>query len=59
MKRYGFRTILFVAPSLAVWVTLMIATPIAVSFRYLSSLMFALPLVLIVPEILKTHFIDR
>ena len=47
MKRYGRKACLPFLPFLGIWATLMIATPIAVSFRYIAPLMFALPLVIL------------
>ena len=52
MKQYGWRKICLFAPQLGVWLTLMIATPIAVSLRYISALMFTIPFIIIVPVLL-------
>lgn len=43
----------FFVPQLGVWATLMIATPIAVSLRYIASSLFTLPFVIIVPMFLE------
>lgn len=53
MKHYGEKTIFLFVPQLGVWATLMIATPIAVSLRYIASSLFTLPFVLIVPMLLE------
>ncbi len=36
-------------PQLGVWITLMIAVPVAVSLRYIAANMFTLPFIIIVP----------
>lgn len=41
--------ILVLLPSIATWLTLMIATPIAFSFRYIFGLGYSLPIVLLLP----------
>ena len=43
MEKRGWRGFILVAPQIALWGTLMIATPIAISFRYISPLLFTLP----------------
>lgn len=53
MKHYGEKTIFLFVPQLGVWATLMIATPIAVSLRYIASSLFTLPFVIIVPMFLE------
>ncbi len=49
MKNYGFRKLLFYIPQFGIWLTLMIATPIAWSLRYVSGLVFTLPFIIIIP----------
>lgn len=53
MKHYGFWNGFLFMPQLGVWLTLMVATPIAVSLRYVSPLLFTLPFVVIVPVLLE------
>lgn len=53
MKHYGFRNCCLFMPQMAVWLTLMVATPIAISLRYVSPLLFTIPFVVIVPMILE------
>lgn len=53
MKHYGWKQISLFVPQLGIWLTLMAATPIAVSLRYLAALLFTLPLILIVPVLLQ------
>lgn len=52
MKHYGKKTVILFMPQLGTWMTLMIATPIAVSLRYIAANMFTLPFVVIVPILL-------
>lgn len=53
MKRYGIRSGFIFSAGLGVWLTVMIATPIAFSMRYVSPLLFCFPFVFIVPHLLK------
>lgn len=53
MKNYGWRKVCLFAPQLGIWLTLMAATPIAVSLRYVSALMFTIPFIIIVPTLLE------
>ena len=53
MKHFGWKTACLTAPQLGVWLTLMAATPISVSLRYISPLMFTLPFVVILPILLQ------
>lgn len=53
MKRYGFWNGFLFMPQIGVWLTLMVATPIAISLRYVSPLLFTLPFVVIVPVLLE------
>lgn len=43
MKRFGARSLFLFAPLLGIWLSVMIASPIAFSLRYLAPLMFCLP----------------
>lgn len=52
MKHYGAKAFFLFTPQIGVWLTLMVATPIAVSLRYIASNMFTLPFVIIVPLLL-------
>ena len=49
MKHYGWRSVFLFIPQLGVWITLMIAVPVAVSLRYIAANMFTLPFIIIVP----------
>lgn len=49
MKHFGFKKILFYVPQFGIWLTLMIATPIAWSLRYIAGLVFTIPFILIIP----------
>lgn len=53
MKHYGFRDCFLFMPQMAVWLTLMIATPLAISLRYIAPLLFTLPFVVIIPVLLE------
>lgn len=53
MKHYGAKAFFLFTPQIGVWLTLMVATPIAVSLRYIASNMFTLPFVIIVPLLLE------
>lgn len=53
VKHYGWKSIFIYTPQLGVCVTLMVAVPMAVSLRYIASLMFTLPFVVIVPLMLE------
>ena len=60
IKRTGIKGIVAYMPLLGVWITLMIATPIAVSMRYVQSLIFAAPLCFVFPIILqKDNLLER
>ena len=53
MKHYGARAFFLFTPQIGVWLTLMVATPIAVRLRYIAAHMFTLPVVIIVPLLLE------
>lgn len=53
MKHFGWRKSYLFTPQIGVWLTLMIATPIASSLRYIAPLLFTLPFVIIFPILLK------
>lgn len=53
MKNFGWRKSYLFSPQIGVWLTLMIATPIAASLRYIAALLFTLPFVIILPILLK------
>ena len=53
MKHYGFRNCFLFVPQMAVWLTLMIATPLAVSLRYIAPLLFTLPFIILIPVLLE------
>lgn len=53
MKHYGWRKSYLFTPQIGIWLTLMIATPIAYSLRYIAALLFTLPFVIIFPILLK------
>lgn len=53
MKHYGFQSGFLFVPQMAVWLTLMIATPLAVSLRYIAPLLFTLPFVILIPVLLE------
>ncbi len=53
MKHYGFWNCFLFMPQMAVWLTLMVATPIAISLRYVAPLLFTLPFVALVPILLE------
>ncbi len=53
MDVYGWRNFILVMPQISLWLTLMIATPWAICFRYISPLLFTLPVLLILPGILS------
>lgn len=53
MKHYSWKTVFLFLPQLGVWATLMIATPVAISLRYIASNMFTLPFVIITPMLLE------
>lgn len=52
-KRFGFRTLAVYMPLFLVWATLMVATPIAVSMRYVEPLIFAAPLFVGIPLVMQ------
>lgn len=52
IKNFGLRTGCVYMPLFLVWATLMIATPIAVSMRYVQPLVFAAPLYAAIPVIM-------
>lgn len=53
MKHYGWKNGCLFMPQIGVWLTLMIATPIAISLRYIAPLLFTLPFVVLIPIILE------
>lgn len=53
VQHYGWKSILLFLPQLGIWLTLMVATPIAVSLRYIAAAMFTLPFVILVPLLLE------
>ena len=53
MKHYGFRNCFLFVTQMAVWLTLMIATPLAVSLRYIAPLLFTLPFIILIPVLLE------
>lgn len=55
MKHYDFPSGVLFIPQMAVWLTLMIATPLAISLRYISALLFSLPFVVIVPVLIEQN----
>lgn len=59
MKHYKWQDCLLFIPQIAVWLTLMIATPIAISLRYVISLLFTLPFVIIVFILLENKEKDK
>ena len=59
MKHYGWRDCLLFMPQIAVWLTIMIATPIAISLRYVVALLFTLPLVVIVLILLENRVLSQ
>ncbi len=52
-KRFGWRTSFLFASVAGVWLSVMVATPIAFSLRYVAPLMFNLPFVLLIPHMIK------
>lgn len=52
-KRFGWGTSFLFAADIGVWLTVMVATPIAFSLRYVAPLMFNLPFVLLIPHLIK------
>lgn len=52
IKKCGFRQVVIYLPLFLVWATLMVATPIAVSMRYVQPLVLAAPLFAVFPVIL-------
>lgn len=55
MKHYGWRSCFLFIPQIGIWITLMIATHVAVSLRYIAANMFTLPFVIIVPLFLERN----
>lgn len=55
MKHYGWRSVFIFTPQLGIWITLMIAAPVAVSLRYIAANMFTLPFVVIVPLLVERN----
>lgn len=55
MKRFGWRSMVFYSPMIGVWITIMIATFIAASLRFVAPLIFSLPFVFIIPSLLKDN----
>ncbi|MCI9077488.1 MAG: hypothetical protein HFH68_01010 [Lachnospiraceae bacterium] len=58
VKHYGLRSCFLFMPQMGIWFTLMIATPVASSLRYIASNMFTLPFVIIVPLFLERNGIQ-
>lgn len=59
MKHYGWRKSYLFTPQIGIWLTLMIATPIASSLRYIAALLFTLPFVIILPILLKRESMSK
>lgn len=59
MKHYGWRDCLLFVPQIAVWLTIMIATPIAISLRYVVALLFTLPCAVIVLILLENRALSE
>lgn len=55
MKHYGWSKCFIFIPQIGIWITLMIATPVAVSLRYIAVNMFTLPFVIIVPLLVERN----
>ena len=55
-KHFGWRKCYLFTPQIGIWLTLMIATPVASSLRYIAALLFTLPFVIILPILLKREF---
>jgi hypothetical protein len=53
-RRYGARRLLFLAPMVLLWLTLIIATPIAYSMRYFFAAALMTPVFVLLPFVLKT-----
>lgn len=53
MKHFGWRKCYLFTPQIGIWLTLMVATPVASSLRYIAALLFTLPFVIIFPILLK------
>lgn len=53
IRYYGWRRLVYYIPPLSLWLTLMIATPIAWGMRYVEGLLFAAPLAVIIPLLLE------
>lgn len=53
MKRYGWRKSYLFTPQMGVWLTIMIATPLAMSLRYSAPLLFTMPFAVILPMLLE------
>lgn len=53
MKHYKWTDCVMFMPQMGVWLTLMVATPLAISLRYVSPLLFTLPFAVIVPVLLE------
>lgn len=53
MKHFGWRKSYLFTPQMGTWLTIMIATPMASSLRYVAALLFTLPFVIILPILLK------
>ena len=55
-KHYGIKSTFLFTPQLGIWLTLMVATPIAVSLRYIAANMFTLGFTIIVPILLERNY---
>ena len=54
-RRKGFKGFVAFAPLLGIWATIMIATPIAFSLRYVYIFVLFVPLSFLVPEMLDDY----
>ena len=55
IKRGGMKVICLYAPILFIWVTIMIATPLAISMRYIFGMVFGLPLAFVLPQFFENY----
>lgn len=55
-SQYGTKSMVLFAPQLAVWVSLLVATPIAFSFRYVAALLFTIPILILNTLGLKNQY---
>ena len=53
MNHYGWKKLVYFVPPLSLWLTVMIATPVAWSLRYVEGLVFTVPFVLLIPAFLE------